>query len=108
MKKVKWTIMSLAVIFSICGAFATKPHFDCSNMVQYYFAGGTYNPAGIYGDDYICVNGTGTCTFYTPDNINYYPCQAGAYCTANCFVRENPKPAKPKQTPNSVAAPAAH
>lgn len=107
MKKVKWTIMSLAVILSICGAFATRPHFDCSNMTQYYFAGGVYSPAGQVGIDYICVNGTGTCTYYTPDGLNYYICQPGTRCTSNCFVREEGKPAKPKQTPNSSAAPAA-
>jgi hypothetical protein len=107
MKKVKWTIMSLTVILSVCGAFATKPHFDCSNMQQYYFAGGRYTLAGTYGVDYICVTGAGPCTYYTTDGINFFPCQAGTRCTANCFVRENPKPAKPNQTPNSAAATAA-
>jgi hypothetical protein len=108
MKKVKWTIMSLAVIFSICGAFATRPHFDCSNMVQYYFVGGVYTNAGTYGVNYICTDGTGTCTYYTTDQIHYFPCQNGTYCTSNCFVRENAKPAKSKQTPNPTAAPAGH
>ena len=108
MKKVKWTIMSLAVIFSICGAFATKPHFDCSNMTQYYLSGNSYVAAGTEGIDYICVTGAGPCTYYTNDGINYFACQPGTHCTSNCFVRENTKPAKPKQTPNSVAAPAVH
>ncbi len=77
MKKVKWTIMSLAVILSVCGAFASKPHFDCSNMVQYYFVGGRYVLAGTIGVDYICVDGNGTCTYYTPDNLHYFTCEAG-------------------------------
>jgi hypothetical protein len=108
MKKIKWTIMSLAVILSICGAFATKPHFDCSNMTQYYLSNGAYIAAGVYGIDYICINGTGTCTYYTADGIHYFSCQAGTHCTSNCFVRETTKPAKPKQTPNPAAASAGH
>ena len=49
MKKFKWSVLSLAVILSVCGAFATRPHFDCSNMSQYYLSGGVYLPAGTEG-----------------------------------------------------------
>lgn len=79
MKKIKWTIMSLAIIFSICAAFATRPKFDCSQVTQYYYTGGTYMPAGSYGVNYICVGGSTTCTYYTPNMINFYPCQLGSY-----------------------------
>jgi hypothetical protein len=95
MKKFKWSILSLAVIFSICGAFATRPHFDCSQMTQYYFAGGVYSEAGTEGVNYICTSGTGTCTYYTNNGQTFFTCQEGSYCTSNCFVREDGKPIKP-------------
>jgi hypothetical protein len=87
MKKIKWTLMSAAVVLGIGGAFATRPHFDCSNLTQYYYAGGGYSQAGIEGVNYICTSGSATCTYYTTDGLTYYPCQAGVYCTSNCFVR---------------------
>jgi len=102
MKKFKWTILSLAVIVSVCGAFVTRPHFDCSTMTQYYFQGGVYFPAGEEGVSYTCTNGSGTCTYYTNNGITYFPCQPGLYCTSNCFVREKNqtgKPSKPATTP---------
>ena len=71
MKKFKWSILSLAVILSVCGAFASRPHFDCSNMPQYYFVGGVYSNAGTDGVNYICTEGTGVCTYYTPDGLSY-------------------------------------
>ena len=95
MKKIKWTLMSAAILLGIGGAFATRPHFDCSNDTQYYYAGGTYNLAGTEGVDYICSQGLGACTYYTEDYIHYYECQVGTYCTANCFVRPDGKPIKP-------------
>ena len=106
MKKFKWSILSLAVILSVCGAFATRPHFDCSNMTQYVLQGGVYLPAGTEGVNYICSAGSGVCTYYTPDQISYYECQTGIYCTSNCFVREDGKPIKPLKpatTPSNSA-----
>ena len=107
MKKVKWTIMSLALIVSVCGAFATRPHFDCSQMQQFFLSGGVYMPAGIIGDDYVCSTGNNPCTYYTADGIHYFACYIGSYCTGNCIVRENPKPAKSK-TSSPAQAQAAH
>ena len=106
MKKFKWSILSLAVILSVCGAFATRPHFDCSNMTQYIFVGGGYSQAGIEGVNYTCTEGSETCTYYTPDGLTYFQCQVGTYCTSNCFVRENGKsikPLKPATTPSTSA-----
>jgi hypothetical protein len=99
MKKFKWSILSLAVILSVCGAFATRPHFDCSTMTQFYYQGGTYFVAGTEGVTYTCTDGSGVCTYYTTNGINYFPCQLGVYCTSNCFVREKAKPSKPATTP---------
>lgn len=88
MKKVKWSLMSLAVLFSICAAFATRPRFDCSNMTQYYFQGGIYLEAGTEGIDYQCETGTGTCTYYTADGIHYFTCALGQFDNCmGCAVR---------------------
>ena len=102
MKKFKWSILSLAVIVSICGAFATRPHFDCSNLTQYMYLGGVYTPAGTEGVNYVCTQGSGVCTYYTLNGVNYFACQPGAYCTNNCFVRENAKSTKPATTPGNT------
>jgi hypothetical protein len=102
MKKFKWSILSLAIILSVCGAFATRPHFDCSNMTKYYLSGGVYFTAGEEGVNYICSQGTGTCTYYTTNGINFYACEPGLFCTSNCFVRPDGQPLKPLKP---VAAP---
>ena len=104
MKKIKWTLMSLTLVLSVCGAFATRPHFDCSNMTQYVFVGGVYMQAGVEGVDYTCTTGLGACTYYTNDGIHYAQCQVGTYCTQNCFVRQNDKPVKPAQKPVPTVA----
>ena len=104
-KKFKWSILSLAVILSVCGAFATRPHFDCSTMTQYYFQGGTYFVAGTEGVNYICTSGGGICTYYTTNGINFFECQPGVYCTANCFVREDAKPNKPVKPTSTPVKP---
>lgn len=97
MKKVKWTIMSLAIILSVCGAFATRPHFDCSNLQQYFLSGTSYVEAGTYGVDYTCVADlSSTCTYYTTNQHTFWACASGVYCTANCFVGQKPKDPKPK------------
>ena len=106
--KVKWIIMPLAIIVSVCGAFATRPHFDCSQDTQYKLVGGSYVPAGTLGVTYTCVQGTGACTYYTNDGIHYFQCQVGQYCTSNCFVGENQKPAKTRSEPSTTTVPAAH
>jgi hypothetical protein len=95
MKKFKFSLLSLAIIIGVCGAFATRPHFDCSNMTKYYYAGGGYSEAGEEGVNYICSQGSGTCTYYTFNGLTFYACEAGTYCTSNCFVRPDGQPLKP-------------
>ena len=93
MKKIKWSIMTLAVVFSICAAFATKPHWDCTYLPQYWNLGNQYLPVSPY---YACVQGSTTCTYYTLNGgITYSPCTVGVYdgC-AGCAV----KPVPGKQT----------
>lgn len=77
MKKIKWSILSLAVIFSITAAFATKPHWDCSFLPQYYYNGSGYLPVA---QQYGCMQGAITCTYYTQNGgISYFPCTTGVY-----------------------------
>ena len=71
--------MTAAVALGIGGAFATRPHFDCSNMTQFYLQNGNYLQAGTVGVDYICITGSGTCTYYTPDGLHYYTCELGTF-----------------------------
>lgn len=87
MQKFKWTLLSIAIIVSITCAFANRPHFDCSSYTQYYYTGGGYSLAGTEGVNYICTSGSGTCTYYTTNGVDFYPCQSGTYCTSNCFTR---------------------
>lgn len=83
-KKFKGPLLSAAIILSVGGAFTTRQHYDCSTQTQYYLSGGTYNLAGTEGVNYVCVSGSGTCTYYTNDGITFQPCQPGIYCTSNC------------------------
>ena len=100
MKKIKWSIMSLAIIFSICAAFATKPKFDCSQLPQYYFTGGTYMPAGTYGIDFICEAGSTACTYYTLNGgISYSACALGTFTPAGLTVK-NPATKPAPSTPS--------
>ena len=87
MKKIKGMLLSISILVSVSGAFATNPQFDCSNDTQYHFSGGVYTPAGTEGVNYVCSAGSGTCTYYTTDGINFFPCMQGTYCTSNCFIR---------------------
>jgi hypothetical protein len=96
MKKINWIAPSLAIVIALCSAFATRPHFDCSQMLQYYYSGGVYFEAGIEGDTYVCSLGTGTCTYYTENGQNFYECQSGTYCTSNCLVGIKEKEAAEK------------
>src|ERR1700761_2124332 len=85
-KKFKGILLSSAILVSISGAFATRPQHDCSNATQYHLVGGVYVPAGVEGVNYVCTAGSGTCTYYTTDGVNYFSCQQGTYCTGNCFL----------------------
>jgi hypothetical protein len=79
MKKIKWTILTFAILFSIGGAFASRPHTLQSGL--YYFNGSQYMPAGTMGVSYVCETSTNICTYsfsggvYTPYQIqsNYTP-----------------------------------
>lgn len=95
--------MSLAVLFSICAAFATRPHWDCSNMEQFYYQNGSYLPAGTEGIDYICQSGAGTCTYYTADGLHYYTCALGIFdnCQGCAIKHDSKKGTTPSNQPNA-------
>ncbi|MDP4260198.1 MAG: DUF6520 family protein [Bacteroidota bacterium] len=78
MKKVKLIIMAAAIFLSVGGAFATGYHFDCRFNPQFYSTAGGYMPAGVFGVDYYCQDGIGTCT-YIQVGSNYQACQTGLY-----------------------------
>lgn len=83
MKKIRITLMTVAIVCSISAALATKTDFSCTYAPQYYKVGSAYLPAGEWAYDYICAGLTGVCTYYKPNPIfmpNYYaPCRAGEH-----------------------------
>ena len=93
MKKIKWTLMTLAVALSIGGALATRLHQDCQGATQYRLSGSAYVLAGKLGIDYICTTpSSNICTYYKV-GTTYIPCMNGNYCTSNCKT-SNPSPKK--------------
>ena len=95
MKKIKLSIMTLAIALSIGGAFATSPHVtqDCQGATQYYFNGSGYILAGKIGVDYLCTTSNTVCTYYKVGST-YVPCMNGSYCTANCKTTTTPPKTK--------------
>lgn len=78
MNKIKMTIMALAVLSSVGGALATRPHHSKTFDAVYYFNGSSYIPAGSYMQNYICQSSSNVCT-YSFDGITYTPYQQGSY-----------------------------
>lgn len=89
MQKIKWSLMTAAVVLGVGGALATRPLYDCTSETQYYLSGGSYYPAGVLGVDYECAAGEGTCTYTTPNGVKFIPCQPGVYCTSGCILQAN-------------------
>ena len=52
MNKIKWTILTFAILFSIGSAFATRPRATFGTL--YYWTGSGYAPAGTLGINYVC------------------------------------------------------
>jgi hypothetical protein len=94
MKKFKWSVMSLAIVFSICAAFSTKPHFDCTAMQQYYFNGTQYIEVST---NYGCLQGGGGCTYVTTNGgISFIQCTVGLYDNClGCAVKDPKAGANP-------------
>lgn len=83
MKKIRITLMTIAIICSVGAALATRPYMNCVYQPQYYKLGNSYLPAGEWGYDYVCAGLTQTCTYYKPQPYimpNYYlPCRSGEH-----------------------------
>ena len=79
MNKIKWTILTFAILFSIGSAFATRPHALMGTI--YYWTGSGYAPAGTEGVNYVCETSSNTCT-YTYSNGQYIPYVNGATYTS--------------------------
>lgn len=86
MKKIKLIIMTLAILLSIGGAFATRPHYDCTFSTQYFWNGSGYSPAGTFGISFICMAGVNSCT-YVLVNGGYTQCRVGTYTAASNGVQ---------------------
>jgi Family of unknown function (DUF6520) len=78
MKKMKFLIMTLAIVLSIGAAFASRRSLDCRTATQYYSVGSGYMPAGTEGVSYVCETGGATCTYYLV-GLTYTPCQTGTW-----------------------------
>ena len=78
MKKIKISLMTLAVLISVGGAIAGKPH---NFGTLYYWTGSTYMPAGTLGVNYVCETSASVCT-YTLNNGVYTP-----FNTASTYTR---------------------
>jgi hypothetical protein len=79
MKKIKWTIMTLAIVTSVGGALATRPQGDCRTAQQYVPGPGGFMPAGTWGVNYLCDASSNTCTYTTDGFGHYFPCRTGDY-----------------------------
>jgi len=82
MKKIKLIIMTTAILVSIGGAFATRPHYNCTFSTQYFWNGSGYSPAGTFGINFICQTGANSCS-YTLVNGVYTQCRVGIYTAAS-------------------------
>jgi hypothetical protein len=82
MNKIKLIIMTLAILSSIGGAFATRPHYDCTFSTQYFWNGAAYAPAGTFGVSFICMTGLNSCTYTLVSGV-YTQCRVGTYTAAS-------------------------
>lgn len=80
MKKIKFSLMSVAVIAAVASAFAAKPATMCENAVQYYRDVSGYHEAGILSLDYDCdYNDLEVCTYVLTGPNTYAPCRWGSF-----------------------------
>lgn len=82
MKKIKLLIMTLAIVFSVGAAFATRPHKTGDGTLYHMLSNGAFVPAGSFGVSYFCPDSQNTCT-YTFDGAHYWPYMSGDYTPIN-------------------------
>ncbi|HLI92622.1 MAG TPA: hypothetical protein VKU83_03405 [Puia sp.] len=94
MKKIKWTIMTLAVIVSISAAVGFRPKPVLSGL--YYYNGTAYLPAGTEGVNYVCLSSTDVCTYILQNGV-YTPYEtASSYQPINLAPPAEPSARKAK------------
>jgi hypothetical protein len=79
MRKLKVTLMAMAIVLGVGGAIASAPPAPpCERLVQYYDTGlGWYDVAGVEGVDFVCaMHWTKVCT-YTKTPNGFVPCKRG-------------------------------
>lgn len=81
MKKIKFVLVSIAIVGAITAAVATTNFkAPCEYATQYRLYNGTYVLAGEYAVDYYCVGTLGVCTWYKPwPSSDWTPCRTGTY-----------------------------
>jgi hypothetical protein len=102
MKKIKWSIMTLTIVFAITAAFTTRPHFNCLDYQQYYLSGTNYIPvSSCYG----CTSGSQFCTYYsTNGGITFAGCTIGTYNGIMFCAVEDPKTKPAANSANSAGS----
>ena|ERR1700722_17347153 len=95
MKKIKWTILTFVVLFSIGAAFATRPK---PYQTLYYYNGSQYLAAGTMGRDYTCVTPSANVCTYSYSGGVYTPYMTDAQYTpiALTTAKAKPKPTEKK------------
>jgi hypothetical protein len=84
MKKMKFSLMGLALVAALTSAFATRPDcLSCQTAPQYHLKDGVYESQGTFGLDYDCDPDTIICTYYKPNpngqpNV-YAACRMGIW-----------------------------
>jgi Family of unknown function (DUF6520) len=95
MNKIKWTILTFAILISIGSAFATRPRAPLSQL--YYYNGNEYLAAGQLGVTYVCESSADVCT-YTYSNGEYTPYQTlSSYTPVELTPTTNPAPKTDKK-----------
>ena len=91
MKKLKFGLMTAAIIIAIGSAFASKPTDLCEMDPQYYKVGSSYVLTGEIGVTYVCVGTGGVCTYTHPNPVtqpDYYgACRPGTYTPFNDGIK---------------------
>jgi hypothetical protein len=89
MNKIKWTILTFAILFSIGSAFANRPR---AYQSLYYYTGSGYALVGELGVTYVCETSSNTCT-YTYSDGEYMPYQtASTYTPVELTPSTKPAP----------------
>ena len=73
-----------AILISAGAALASSKAHKAKESALYYKDGNNYYPAGDYGLDYECFDGTSVCTyFYETSSQQYVPFSQGKYVSVN-------------------------